>query len=114
MDQTLTRFDASIIEDTVRIKCVLEGFKSADLKNRKFKVPPDLTVGKFQTVLRQFMSPALRPEQAMFLLIKDFSGKKITEVIAPVSCTMASLRKDYGDSEGIVHIIVAKENVFGQ
>jgi GABA(A) receptor-associated protein len=75
----------------------------ADIGNRKYLVPGDLSVGQFVYVLRKRIN--LGPERAMFI----FVGNKLP---SPTT-SMASLYDDMKDPDGFLYVKYSGENTFG-
>lgn len=75
----------------------------ADVGNRKYLVPGDLSVGQFVYVLRKRIK--LGPESAMFIFVGN--------TLPSPTASMASLYDDKKDSDGFLYVKYSGENTFG-
>jgi GABA(A) receptor-associated protein len=86
--------------------------KSFKTQINRFIVPLDMTVAQFIVILRN--KTKLKPEEALYIFIKDCSVKnKENGVIAPSSESMGSLYEKYKDDKLLLNLVYEKESVFG-
>jgi GABA(A) receptor-associated protein len=74
------------------------------LRNSKFLIPHDLTIGQFLTVLRKRIT--LSPTAALYIFTEN-------ETIASCSETIGSLYGQHSNADGFLYISVTLENTFG-
>jgi len=81
------------------------------LKNHKFLVPTDLTVGQFLNIVRKNMD-TLKPEQALFMFFGD-ANEENNKTLAPTGALMSRVYADHQDRSGFLIATVCVESTFG-
>mgnify|MGYP003954351501 FL=1 len=74
-----------------------------DIKNKKYLVPLDLTIGQFIFVLRKKIE--LPPECALFLFVNN--------VLPPTASLISQIYEENRDDDGFLYIVYSGENTFG-
>jgi hypothetical protein len=87
---------------------VRTGKEVTPLDNCKYSIKDSLTVNALMQQLRGDVKA--EPHEAYFLLVLDGLGG---EVLLSASQTMGQLWQDYPYTDGFLHVILLKENVFG-
>lgn len=72
---------------------------------RKYLVPPDITVGQFQYVIRKRIQ--LAPDQALFVFVND-------TVMCPTMSTLSEMFKMHKNEDGFLYMIYSGESTFGK
>ncbi len=78
--------------------------KDIPLVKNKYLVPGDLTVGQFLHILRKGIS--MTPDIALFLFTED-------NTLPQTAYTMAQMRREHGNPDGFVYLMLRKESTFG-
>jgi GABA(A) receptor-associated protein len=89
-----------------RIPVICEKDCNADISTidkNKFLIPDSLTVGQFSCVIRKRLK--LRPETAMFIMVKD--------TLPSISTKILSLYEKYKDDDGFLYVKYKGEDIFG-
>lgn len=74
------------------------------LKQNKFLVPVDMTLGHFVVTLRSKIS-GLAPESALFVLVKN--------KMPPMSTLVQTLHQEYAAEDGFIELVLMQESTFG-
>jgi hypothetical protein len=73
------------------------------LRNRRYLVPNDLTVGQFVYVIRKRIR--VSPEKAIFMFVGN--------VLPPSAALIGDIYSDHKDPDGFLYITYSGENTFG-
>lgn len=74
------------------------------LEKCKYLVPTTLTVGQFMFIIRKKLS--LESSQSIFVFVNK-------NVLPPTSKEMGHLYEEYKDDDGLLYMLYATENTFG-
>ena len=88
-----------------RVCIIVNADPRVNLKKCKFLTPSDMLVGQIQTVIRKHMN-GIQPTTALFFFTE-------TNVLPPMSATVAVLHKHHANNDGNVYLTVRPENTFG-
>lgn len=83
--------------------------KELTLKNRKYLVPGDKTVGWFQNYIRTHFKTPLNESQSIFI----FFGNEKFHTLAPMTALMSEIYVQHQDKTGYLFAIVCLESTFG-
>jgi len=75
-----------------------------DLDKKKYLVPSEITVGRFQFEIRQHMK--LTSEKAIFLFVNK-------DMLPPNAAHMSQIYEKYKDEDGFLYVTYSGENTFG-
>jgi GABA(A) receptor-associated protein len=92
---------------TDRIPIIVEkhqGSNIEELKNKKFLVPRDLTLGQFIYVIRQRVE--IKPEDGIYLFVKN--------TIPPNFKLVSEIYNEFKDDDGFLYVVYSSESTFGQ
>jgi GABA(A) receptor-associated protein len=70
----------------------------------KYLVPHSLTVGQFMFIIRKKLN--IESSQAIFIFVND-------NILPPTSREMGHLYEEYKDEDGLLYMLYATENTFG-
>lgn len=88
-----------------------------ELKNKKYLVPPDMTIGQFLfTIIRPRIE--LRVEQALFCFVterkQNIFNSTFHFTIPPASSLISIVYKIHKDEDGFLYLHYSGENTFGK
>lgn len=90
-----------------RVPAIVQNTKGSslpDLKEKKYLIPSDLTVGQFIYVIRKRI--CLTQEKALFLFINHVN-------IPSNAKLMSEMYKEYKDEDGFLYCFISGESTFG-
>jgi len=89
-----------------RIPVIVEISHSSTLQldKNKYLVPPTITVGQFQYILRKKV-PNLNPQEAIYMFIN--------KSLCPIAQELGYVYNEKKDIDGFLYIIINTENTFG-